>query len=199
MKRILLFWLFINSCFSVLYAQQQMDLKANYKHLQQRERSAMLSLGTWAIGNIALGSVLAAKAKNEENKAFFQMNAGWNIVNLAIAGAGFYSAQKGIPDALTQWDIVEKHYSLQKTFLFNAGLDVGYMAGGAWLMERSKTTLKKPEQTRGFGKAIILQGGFLFVFDLAQFFIVKSDNPSVKNVFKELSFSANSVSFLHHF
>jgi hypothetical protein len=199
MKKIIFFWFFTNAYFSMLYAQQQIDLKTNYQHLQQRERSAMLSLGTWAVGNIAIGSVLAAKSNNAENKAFFQMNAGWNVVNLAIAGVGLYSAQKGMPEALTHWDMVEKHYSLQKTFLFNAGLDVGYMAGGAWLMERSKTNLKKPAQMRGFGKAIVLQGSFLFVFDLAQFFIIKSDNPAVKKMFSELSLSGNGVTLLHGF
>lgn len=199
MKKIILFWFFINCCFTVIYAQQMVDLKGNYEHLQQRERSAMLSLGTWAVGNIAIGSVLAAKSKTEEQKAFYQMNAGWNVVNLVIAGAGFYASQKGMPDGLTSWDIVEKHYSLQKTFLFNAGLDVGYMAGGAWLMERSKTSLKNPVQMRGFGKAIVLQSGFLFLFDLTQFFIVKADNPSVKAIFKTISFSGNSVSMMHYF
>lgn len=199
MKKIILFWFFINCCFTVIYAQQQLDLRGNYEHLQQRERTAMLSLGTWAIGNIAIGSLLAARSKTEEQKAFYQMNAGWNIINLAIASAGFYASQKGMPDALTSWDIVEKHYSLQKTFLFNAGLDVGYMAGGAWLMEHSKTSLKNPVQMRGFGKAIVLQGGFLFLFDLTQFFIVKSDNPSVKAIFKTISFSGNSVSMMHYF
>ena len=199
MKKTIMFWMFINCCFTAVYAQQQMDLKANYAHLQQRERSAMLSLGTWAVGNLALGSLLAARSKDEEAKAFYQMNAGWNVINLALAGAGLYSAHKGMPDAFSSWDLVEKHYSLQKTFLFNAGLDVGYMAGGAWMMERSKTMLKKPAQMRGFGKAIILQGGFLFVFDLAQFFIIKSDNPNIKAIFKNVSLSENGVSMLHYF
>jgi hypothetical protein len=199
MKKIFLFWFFINICFSVVYAQQRMDLKTNYAYLQQRERSAMLSLGTWAAGNIVLGSVLAAQSKNAENKAFFQMNAGWNVINLAIAGVGLYSAQKGMPDAMTHWDLVEKHYSLQKTFLFNAGLDVGYMVGGAWLMERSKTTLKKPEQMRGFGKAVILQGAFLFAFDLTEFFIIKSDNQQVKDLFQGLTLSGNEVSLMLNF
>jgi hypothetical protein len=199
MQKILYTWLLVNICFSVVYAQQTIDLTTNYKHLQQRERNAMLSLGTWAIGNIALGSVLAATSKNQENKAFFQMNAGWNVVNLAIAGAGLYSARKGMPEAMTSWELVEKHYSLQKTFLFNAGLDVGYMVSGAWMIERAKNNTKNPERMRGFGKAIMLQGGFLFVFDLAQFFIVKSDNPQIKNMFQTLSFTNDGVSFLYRF
>ncbi len=199
MKKITILWFFINCCFTAVYAQQQTDWKGSYAQLQRRENVAMLSLGTWAIGNIALGSVLTVRSKNEEQKAFQQMNVGWNIINLAIAGVGFYAAQKGIPEGLASWDVVEKHYSLQKTFLFNAGLDVGYMAGGAWLIERSKTATKKQEQMRGFGKSIILQGGFLFLFDLTQFFIVKSDNPSIKAIFNTVSFSGNALSMTHYF
>jgi hypothetical protein len=200
MKQILLLWFFVNLSFSVIYAQNTThDLTSSYEQLQQKERRAMLQLGTWAVGNIALGSVLAARSKNAENKAFHQMNAGWNLVNLAIAGFGYYSSQQSVPTDLTAWVLLEKNYGLQKTFLFNAGLDIGYMAGGALLMERSKNTIKNPERLRGFGKSVILQGGFLFVFDVAQFFVIKADNQALKNIFEKVSLSTNGFSFQTNF
>jgi hypothetical protein len=200
MKQILLLWVFVNLSFSVIYAQNiTHDLTSSYEQLQQKERRAMLQLGTWAVGNIALGSVLAARSKNAENKAFHQMNAGWNLVNLAIAGFGYYSSQQSVPTDLTAWVLLEKNYGLQKTFLFNAGLDIGYMAGGALLMERSKNTIKNPERLRGFGKSVILQGGFLFVFDVAHFFVIKADNQALKNIFEKVSLSTNGFSFQTNF
>jgi hypothetical protein len=200
MKQILLLWLFINLSFSTIYAQNTSnDLTLSYQQLQQKERRAMLQLGTWAVGNIALGSTLAARSKNAENKAFHQMNAGWNVVNLAIAGFGYYGSQKGVPTDLTAWTLLEKNYGLQKTFLFNAGLDVGYMAGGAWLMERSKNTAKNPERLKGFGKSVVLQGGFLFMFDVAQFFVIKADNQTLRSVFEKVSLNTNGFSFQTNF
>ena len=200
MKRIILLWFFINLSFTVAYAQtENVDLSLTFTQLQHKERRAMLQLGTWAVGNIALGSVLAARSKNAENKAFHQMNAGWNVVNLAIAGFGYYSTQKGVPTDLTTLMLLEKNYSLQKTFLFNAGLDFGYMAGGAWMMERAKNTTKNPERLKGFGKSIVLQGGFLFVFDVAQFFIIKADNEAFKTILQKINISANGFSFHSYF
>lgn len=200
MKHTILFWFFINVSFSVAYAQNtKTDLSLSYQQLQQKERRAMLQLGSWAALNIAAGSVLAATSDNPKTKAFHQMNAGWNVVNMAIAGFGYYGSQKGMPADLTLFSLAEKNYSLQKTFLFNAGLDVGYMASGAWLIERAKNTTKNPEQLRGFGKSIILQGGFLFVFDLAQFYTIKADNQALKNLFEKISVGGNEVSFQMYF
>ena len=200
MKNIILLWVFINLSFSIVYAQSTSEnLTLPYQKLQQKERRAMLQLGSWAVGNIALGSVLAARSKNAENKAFHQMNAGWNVINLAIAGFGYYSSQKGVPTDLTLWALSEKNYSLQKTFLFNAGLDFGYMAGGAWMMERSKNTAKNAERLKGFGKSVILQGGFLFVFDIAQYFVIKADNQALRDILEKVNVGANGLSFHTNF
>lgn len=70
--------------------------------------------------------------------------------------------------------------------MFNAGLDVGYVLGGLYLTERAKSAAKNPERLRGFGQSIVLQGGFLFVFDLAMYLIVNHHGrllePLLKNV-----------------
>lgn len=196
MKNLLFFWLFINASFSVIYAQSGSEsLTLTYAEMQQKERRAMLQLGTWAASNIAIGSLLSTTSKNTETKAFHQMNVGWNIVNLAIAGFGYYGTQKGVPTDLTNWVLLEKNYGLQKTFLFNAGLDVGYMVGGAWLIERSRNTAKNPERLSGFGKSVILQGGFLFAFDLVQYVVFKNDSASLKQLLSKANVSAEGLSF----
>jgi hypothetical protein len=41
--------------------------------------------------------------------------------------------------------------------LLNAGLDVGYLAAGAWLVRRTRW--------RGDGLAVLVQGAFLLVLD----------------------------------
>ena len=53
--------------------------------------------------------------------------------------------------------------SLKTSFAFNAGLDDGWAAIGAWMAERGLRT-EDPRFT-GFGRSMMLQGGFLLVFD----------------------------------
>ena len=54
----------------------------------------------------------------------------------------------------------------EKSFLFNAALDVAYMTAGFWLIDASNYRADDADRFRGFGQSLILQGGFLFVFDL---------------------------------
>ena len=63
---------------------------------------------------------------------------------------------------------------VDKLFLFNAGLDIGYMAAGAWMLEKSKNDTKNPQRWKGFGQAIALNGALLFAFDLSAYLIHSS-------------------------
>ena len=67
------------------------------------------------------------------------------------------------------YDFRDKLFHI-KTFLFNAGLDVGYMAFGLFLVERG-ARVSDGAMLQGFGYSLILQGGVLLGFDLAMFFI----------------------------
>jgi hypothetical protein len=107
------------------------------------------------------------------------MNALWNGVNLAIAGLGYYTAMKSDPAA---WDLassLSSHNGFQKVLLFNAGLDVGYIMGGLYLTERAKRPDVNSDQLKGFGRSIMLQGAFLMVFDLANYFIATGRNGEI--------------------
>jgi hypothetical protein len=88
---------------------------------------------------------------------------GWAVVNAAIAVVGsFFSDQRKLqlvaPDAPKH--LIQEANSLQRLLWINAGLDVLYMLGG-WLTMRSQKDFR-----RGMGVGIILQGLFLFVFDI---------------------------------
>ncbi|MCX7610892.1 MAG: hypothetical protein N2043_04795, partial [Ignavibacterium sp.] len=61
------------------------------KSRQDINENAMLVLGSWAVGNILIGTYGNFKSKNEA-KYFHQFNAMWNVVNLGIAAFGYYSA-----------------------------------------------------------------------------------------------------------
>ena len=91
--------------------------------------------------------------------------AGWGIINALIGWFGVRSARKmaAQPDAHTPKTQSEARANLRRVLAVNTGLDVLYIAGGAWL---SKTIDEEDQFWRGAGVGIVIQGGFLFVFDL---------------------------------
>ena len=111
----------------------------------------MWILNGWALSNMATGIPVAIASKDPQQSAFFQMNAGWNVVNIGLASASL---------------IRKKPVDSQKTkrvFFVNAGLDVGYVIAGLILSQNGRRT-DDPQQI-GYGNSIVLQGTFLFVFD----------------------------------
>ncbi|MBI5808195.1 MAG: hypothetical protein HZA74_07310 [Ignavibacteriales bacterium] len=166
-------------------------------HLQnfQMERkdineTAMLVLGGWAVGNILVGTYGNFKATGEA-KYFHQFNAMWNVVNLGIAAFGYFNAVNSDPSSMTNFEIIKDYNSLQNFLLLNAGLDVAYIATGLYLKERSKNS-SSSERLRGYGNSLLLQGGFLLLFDVSLFFI-HQNNANI-NLYPHLeSFLAGGV------
>lgn len=140
------------------YAQKSYDLQKN----------GMIFLGSWATLNILSGSA-GYFLSEDDTKYFHQMNAGWNLVNLGIAGFALYNIHQMDASVLSYSHALSELQNLDKILLLNAGLDVGYMAAGAWLWDRS--IRKNSPRLKGYGKSIILQGGFLLVFDLVLYLI----------------------------
>ena len=131
--------------------------------------TAMLVLGGWAVGNILVGTYGNFKVTGEA-KYFHQFNAMWNVVNLGIAAFGYFNAVNSDPSSMTNLEIIKDYNSLQNFLLLNAGLDVAYIATGFYLKERSKNS-SSAERLRGYGNSLLLQGGFLLLFDVSLFFI----------------------------
>ncbi|MCS7053301.1 MAG: hypothetical protein NZM09_06155 [Ignavibacterium sp.] len=133
----------------------------------------MLVLGSWAVGNILIGTYGNFKSKNEA-KYFHQFNAMWNVVNLGIAAFGYYSAVNSDISTMTKLEIIKEYSSLQNFLLLNAGLDVAYIMTGFYLKERARNS-SSSERLRGYGNSLLLQGGFLLAFDVALYFIHQSN------------------------
>lgn len=139
-------------------------------------RTGMIVLGSWAVGNILLGAYGNFKYEGQ-TKYFHQFNAMWNVVNLGIAAFGYFNAAGSDPNSMTAAQILNEYSSLQNFLLLNAGLDVAYMVTGLYLKERAKNS-SNAERLRGYGNSLLLQGGFLLAFDVALYFI-HQNNASV--------------------
>lgn len=192
MKKYFLSFVLLASC---TFAFTQSNLLSSINESRfDIQRKGMLVLGSWALGNMAIGAIRLGQTSGED-KAFQQMQVGWSLINMTIATWGYFGTQN--TDYLT-WDTyqsVHEHYKMQKILLFNAGLDVGYMLGGAYLMERGKREVKNEERLRGFGRSILLQGAFLFVFDVSLHTFLSSDNAKLKPILNQSSigFAPNEV------
>jgi hypothetical protein len=168
-RYVFLFIISLSACTCVRAQNTPDDWRQLDRQRVDHQRTAMLLLGGWAIGNIGLGLGLRA-GRDGEARRFHEMNALWNTVNLGIAGLGYLSLLRADlpPDAFAS---LRENTGFAKVLLFNAGLDVGYLMGGLYLRERAKRPDADQDQLRGYGNAILLQGGFLFVFDLVNYFV----------------------------
>lgn len=158
-------------------------------------KSGMIILGSWALGNIALGGIMAGRTTGE-TKAFHQMNIYWNTVNLAIAGFGYYSAMNEVPSS-EFWETMNAQNSIEKILLVNAALDLGYMAGGMYLLERGRRLDK--DQFKGFGKSVILQGAFLMSFDAIKYVFHNVHGKELPTIMNHIGITPNGVGLLMNF
>lgn len=138
--------------------------------------TGMYILGGWAVANMAAGAYGWA-AFDGEKKYFSQMNLFWNMVNLSIAGIALYSNHSTDLLSAGADEILARHLKTERLFLINSGLDIGYMGAGVLMRHLSGRSEKRGDLLKGYGNAVILQGGFLLVFDLVMYFVFNEMRP----------------------
>ena len=174
---------------SVTALAQQTELTAFNKERERNSRTGLKVLAGYSAANIIYGSIAAGQATGS-NKYFYEMNAIWNGITLGITGIGFLTAKK--EGTLTYSESLTKQQNIEKLFLFNAGLDVAYIAGGAYLKERAKTTTKNPQRLKGYGEAVILQGGVLLLFDGIMYAIHNRHGKALNKMGEKLQLAATA-------
>ena len=153
------------------------------------QQTGMQTLGLWALSNIAIGTFASLSTKGE-SQAFWQMNAGWNIINAGIAGMGYFS--QSIPNSLL--GTIQEQHSIETILAVNAGLDIAYIVSGFYLKEKAKAS-NNPERLNGFGNAIILQGAFLFFFDAILYAVNAHHGKSLEPILQTISMSPQGIGF----
>ena len=135
------------------------------------DQRGLTVLGGWALGNLAVSSIATGQTEGSAHY-FHQMNIGWGAINLALAGVGYLGARRAAgqpaPDRAGN---VRAQLRTENLYLFNAGLDVAYLATGVYLLEKSRnpTAPGSADRWRGYGQSLLLQGGFLLLFDGFQY------------------------------
>lgn len=180
MKKIFVLFFLVLILAGMAAAQQEAASLQDYHQTRLSiQKNGMLTLAGWAAGNMIL-SGWAMQSAQGSNYRFHQMNVFWNVVNMGIAAGGYF----GLPESseivpLTQ--TVTEYQSFNKILLLNAGLDVAYIMTGLYMKERAKNEDKRKAMLKGFGNSIMLQGGFLFLFDVALYFINQGELNGILN------------------
>jgi hypothetical protein len=186
---------------SLLHAQQGKDsLFIEFDKLRiQHQKHGMIVLGSWAGLNMGSGLILRNNTLGA-TKYFHEMNVLWNSVNLVIALNGFAQTQKEQP-ATSPFKILDKQLRLEKNLLFNAGIDVAYSMAGLWMLERANQmqTQEKRDRLRGYGRSLIMQGAFLFAYDLGFFLVENNSSRGLRESMNLIYLSPGGFSFQHRF
>jgi hypothetical protein len=170
LSTILFSFLFLLLSIHLAGQQKALDFTDYYAKSKKSTKAGMYGLGIWAVGNIAIGSYGWATQSGEQ-KYFHQMNALWNTVNLSLSTVGLYNL-RNFPN--NESDLLAYQKRMERIFLINAGLDVLYMGSGVLLQRMNPESDMRREQFSGYGKALVLQGAFLFGFDLLMFGIIRT-------------------------
>ncbi len=152
------------------------------------QKNGMYVLGSWALTNFAVSGYYITKTSD---RAFYfhQMNVFWNVVNIGIATFGYFGAVNS-PLDLGLERTVEEYRSFGRILGINAALDVGYVMVGAFLKSRGTKTDTHSERLIGYGNSLILQGSFLFVFDVA---LASINQYSLSKMAKAYSLEVSAV------
>ena len=131
-------------------------------------------LGGWALLNLLVSGYLVTQHhRRHESFHFHLMNFGWGLVNAVLAAVSILNTHPGLTSGISLTSLLAEQLHLENILLFNAGLDVAYVATGFWLRAQALApTTSQPERLAGFGRSLWVKGGFLLVFDTALWLVL---------------------------
>lgn len=133
--------------------------------LYRYQMQAMPVLLGWAVGSATAGLIWLRSA-GKFWRGLGSQFLGWGVIDGLIAGFALRGATENVA-RLEQGEISPEEHQRQwlqfERFVWlNVLLDIGYVLGGAWL----KRSQPQDQQRQGMGWGIIIQGGFLLIWDI---------------------------------
>lgn len=120
----------------------------------------------WGGLSMLVGGILGkASEKGSHGRGMGTQFFAWGLIDALLALFGLFNLrrQRALPAAEQPAAQANERRKLRRLLWINTLLDVFYVGGGLWFMQ--KQGRDNPEK-RGQGLGIIIQGGFLFFFDL---------------------------------
>ncbi|MBX3001711.1 MAG: hypothetical protein KF893_24520 [Caldilineaceae bacterium] len=133
--------------------------------IYQFQRMLSRRLLIWSGLSILVGLWLTLSNRDPNRRGFAQQAAAWGAINAAIAVGGRIAADRRAVDPRAHDSSMQQKEAqkLRRLLWFNAALDVFYVIGGLALAHRPDPDGRG---WYGHGWGIIVQGFFLFWFDL---------------------------------
>lgn len=121
------------------------------------------------------------------------MNTIWGAVDFGTALIGYANIQKYRKKTLTAAQTLEAQKKLENIFLVNGALDIAYIGTGAYLKLTGDS--RNSPIMKGYGESILLQGGFLLLFDGLMYHAEKSNGSKLRNFLEKhpISFDGRRV------
>ena len=141
--------------------------------------TGMEALGGWGLLNLGTGAIGWSNSTSHEARYFFQMNSIWGAVNFGTALIGYEGVQKSRRKNLTAAETLAEQKKIERIFLINGGLDVAYIGTGLYLKLAGDS--RNSPIMKGYGSSILIQGGFLLLFDGLMYHAEKSNGGKLRN------------------
>ncbi len=162
---------------------QKDSLKAYNMARVNTTSHGMEVLGGWGLINLGTGGYLnwgtgtktvtvtigdnqvpaRVSSVSQELKYFGQMNAVWGGVDFLTALLGYSGTQRLKNKNLSAAEILKQQERIEKIFKINMYLDVVYVGAGVYLKLAGDS--RNSVMMKGYGESILMQGGFLLIFD----------------------------------
>lgn len=190
-KTLLMTFIFI--CVGLVSFGQERRNSSYMLDKQKIGKSGMIAYTSWSGANL-IGGAIGWGTTEGEWKHFSQMTTVWSVINLGISIPGLLGSFKSYDRDVSTSELIKSQYSSEQTYLINGGLDFFYIGAGAVLRAIAPQHPSNRDLLKGFGNAIMVQGGFLLIFDLIQYFRHRHQRISSESVFIDgLSMSSSGI------
>lgn len=172
-----------------------------YQKRHSITRSSSLVLSGWGAASLASGLIGKGNTSGE-HYYFHRTNAIFGGVNLLLGQIGFWTNRKANSREASVRQVFNGQEKIEKLFLFNAALDIVYVGLGAYLLDKGagKTGVDR-ERLRGTGKSVLIQGGFLLIFDGVLYFLHNKNGNRLDAYLQNLSLqpTGNGLGLVYRF
>ena len=162
--------IFVVSIFSLLlsFSANGQDSIQFQKRLFKVQQQSTIVLSGWSILNIGISPLCTKNLFNPVTSSdhFHLSNFNWNLFNAGFAGLSHYSVYTNSQKTWSISELNKRKKRLERALAFNVALDFIYIASGLLLKHAtSPNDLVNYPAFHGGGNSLILQGGFLLVYD----------------------------------
>jgi hypothetical protein len=152
----------------------------------------------WGAANIAAGGAGFSVAKQDEWKAFHAANAGFGVIDLAVAGSRMMHV-KNESSNIGYKDAYFTYLSARRYYLINSAVDVVVIGVGLGMLQYAKTAHTDAAIYRGVGLSASLQGLCSLLLNNVMFALHQRNSSKWFELMDEIRFSNTGIGFQYTF